>query len=111
MEIKELINIEDFSKADLRVGKIVEAERVEGSDKLLELQLDLGEEKRQILAGIGKEYSPEALIGRSVVAIINLEPRMMMGLESQGMVLAVKDNDKLSVLSPDKEISPGSKIS
>lgn len=111
MEIKSLINIDEFDKADLRVGKIVEAERVEGSDKLLKLQIDLGEEKRQILAGIGKAYLPEELINKSVVVIINLEPRMMMGLESQGMVLAVKDNNNLSVLFPDKEILPGSKIS
>jgi len=111
MEIKELIKIEDFDKIDLRVGKIVEAERVEGSDKLLKLQIDLGEEKRQILAGIGKAYLPEELINKSVVVIINLEPRMMMGMESQGMVLAVKDNNNLSVLVPDKEIILGSKIS
>ncbi|MFA5169231.1 MAG: methionine--tRNA ligase subunit beta [Candidatus Paceibacterota bacterium] len=111
MEIKSVINIDEFDKADLRVGKIVEAERVEGSDKLLKLQIDLGEEKRQILAGIGKAYLPEELINKSVVVIINLEPRMMMGLESQGMVLAVKDNNNLSVLVPDKEIIPGSKIS
>lgn len=111
MEIKELIKIEGFDKIDLRAGKIVEAERVEGSDKLLKLQIDLGEEKRQILAGIGKAYSPEELINKLVVVIINLEPRMMMGMESQGMVLAVKDNNNLSVLVPDKEIIPGSKIS
>ena len=111
MEIKSVINIDEFDKADLRVGKIFEAERVEGSDKLLKLQVDLGEEKRQILAGIGKAYLPEELINKSVVVIINLEPRMMMGLTSKGMVLAVKDNNNLSVLFPDKEIVPGSKIS
>ncbi|MFZ3054761.1 MAG: methionine--tRNA ligase subunit beta [Minisyncoccales bacterium] len=111
MEIKELIKIEELDKIDLRVGKIVEAERIEGSDKLLKLQIDLGEEKRQILAGIGKAYIPEELINKSVVVIINLESRMMMGLESQGMVLAVKDSNNLSILSPDKEIISGSKLS
>jgi len=111
MEIKSLITIDEFDKADLRVGKIFEAERVEGSDKLLKLQIDLGEEKRQILAGIGKTYAPEELINKSVVVIINLEPRMMMGLQSQGMVLAVKDSNNLSILSPDKEIISGSKLS
>jgi len=111
MEIKSVINIDEFDKADLRVGKIVEVERVEGSDKLLKLQVDLGEEKRQILAGIGKAYLPEELINKSVVVIINLEPRTMMGFTSQGMVLAVKDNNNLSVLGPDKEIASGSKLS
>ncbi len=111
MEIKSVINFEDFEKLDLRAGKILEAERVEGSDKLLKLQIDLGEEKRQILAGIGKVYSPEELINKTVIVIINLEPRMLMGLESQGMVLAVKDSNNLSVLIPEKEIIPGSKIS
>lgn len=111
MESKSVINFEDFDKIDLRTGKILEAERVENSDKLLKLQVDLGEEKRQILAGIGKSYTPEELINKTVIAIINLEPRMLMGLESQGMVLAVKDNNNLSVLVPEKEIIPGSKIS
>ena len=111
MESKSVINFEDFEKLDLRAGKILEAERVEGSDKLLKMQIDLGEEKRQILAGIGKTYSPEELINKTVIVIINLEPRMLMGLESQGMVLAVKDSNNLSVLIPEKEIIPGSKIS
>ncbi|MFZ3057806.1 MAG: methionine--tRNA ligase subunit beta [Minisyncoccales bacterium] len=111
MEIKSVINFEEFEKIDLRAGKILEAKRVEGSDKLLKLQIDLGEEKRQILAGIGKTYTPEELINKTVIVIINLEPRMLMGLESQGMVLAVKDNNNLSVLVPEKEIVPGSKIS
>jgi len=111
MEIKSIINFEEFDKVDLRAGKVVEAERVEGSDKLLKLQIDLGEEKRQILAGIGKAYTPEELINKTLIVIINLEPRMLMGLESQGMVLAVKDNNNLSVLVPEKEIVPGTKIS
>lgn len=111
MEGKSLINFEEFERIDLRAGKILEAERVENSDKLLKLQIDLGEEKRQILAGIGKVYTPEELINKTVIVIINLEPRVLMGLESQGMVLAVKDNNNLSVLVPEKEIVPGSKIS
>jgi tRNA-binding protein len=106
-----MINIEDFQKADLRAGKIIDAERVEGSEKLLKLQIDLGEEERQILAGIGKFYNPEDLKDKTVIVVANLEPRMMMGLESQGMVLAVKDDNNLSVLVPEREIAPGSKIS
>jgi len=111
MEIKDIINFEEFEKVDLRAGKVIEAERVEGSDKLLKLQIDLGEEKRQILAGIGKAYTPEELINKTLIVIINLEPRMLMGLESQGMVLAVKDVNNLSILVSEKEIVPGSKIS
>jgi methionine--tRNA ligase beta chain len=109
--IRDTIDFSQFEKIDLRIGKIVEAERVEGSDKLVKLQINLGDEKRQILAGIGKSYSPEELINKSVAVAINLEPKVMLGLESKGMVLAVKDNNNLSVLVPEKEIVPGSKIS
>lgn len=105
------IAFEDFAKVDLRVGKIVEASRVEKSEKLLKLKVDFGAEKRQILAGIGKAYAPEALIGKTATFVFNLAPRMMMGLESQGMILAVSDANGLSILSPDKEIAPGTKAS
>lgn len=110
MEMKETVKFEEFERMDLRAGKIVSAERIEGSDKLLKLQIDFGEEKRQILAGIGKAYAPEQLINKSIVVIINLEPREMMGLKSEGMVLAVKDENNLSVLVPEKEIVSGSRI-
>jgi methionine--tRNA ligase beta chain len=105
-----MINFEDFEKIDLRVGKVLEASNVDGSEKLLKLQIDLGEEKRQIISGIAKFYKPEELVGKSVVMIVNLESRTILGLESQGMVLAVKDGVNLSVLVPEKEIIPGSKI-
>lgn len=111
-----MINIEDFKKLDIRVAKIITAEKVEGSSKLLKLQLDLGENvdfgKRQIIAGIGKTYSPEDLIGREIIVVANLEPREIMGLESQGMLLAATNSNdhQLSLLQPDKEISPGSQI-
>jgi methionine--tRNA ligase beta chain len=108
---KELVKFEEFDRMDLRVGKIVSAERVEGSDKLLKMQIDLGEEKRQVVAGIGKKYEPGELLDKSVAVIINLEPREMMGLKSEAMILAVKDENNLSVLAPDKEIVPGSRIS
>lgn len=106
-----MINFEEFEKVDLRVGKIIEAEKIEESEKLLKLQVDLGEEKRQILAGIAKFYAPEDLVGKSVVLVVNLEPKIMFNMESQGMILAVKDSDDLSVLVPEREIVPGSKIS
>jgi methionyl-tRNA synthetase len=111
------MTIDEFSQAELRVGKVAAAEKVEGSEKLLKLQLDLGgpdpehPEMRQILSGIAKWYAPEDLIGRNLVIIANLEPRTMMGFESQGMVLAAHgDNGEAVVLMPEKDVPPGAKI-
>lgn len=106
------ITIDDFTKVELRIAKITAAERVPKSDKLLRLTVDLGEpEPRQILAGIGKSYEPEQLIGKQVAVVANLPPRTMMGLQSQGMVLAASDETGLSVLSVDRELPPGTRIS
>lgn len=107
-----MISYEDFKKTELRVGKILEATRVERSQKLLKLLVDLGAEKRQILAGIGKHYEPEGLINTSIVVVSNLEPRSLMGEESQGMLLAASDDEKntLVLIRPGEEISPGSLI-
>ena len=106
-----MINFEQFKEIELKVGKILEAERVEGSEKLLKLKVDLGEpEARQILAGIGKVYPPEEIIGREIIVVANLEPRMLMGLESQGMLLAASDGGPV-LLRPDREVPPGSAIS
>ena len=105
---KQLATIDDLAKIELRLGLVKAAERVPKSDKLLKLQVDLGEpELRQILAGIGKTYEPEAMIGKRIVVVANLAPRKMMGLLSHGMVLAASDAELLSVLSPDKDIAPG----
>ena len=82
------ITIDDFAKVDLRVATVVEAERVKGADKLLRLVVDLGFEKRQVLAGIALAYAPESLIGRKVVVVANLQPRKLRGLESNGMIVA-----------------------
>lgn len=112
-----MVSYDEFAKLDLRVGKILECSRVEGSPKLLKLKVDFGPDgdgavgERQILAGIGKKYEPEALVGKLATFIVNLEPRMLMGLESNGMIFAVSDDSGLSILSPDKDIKPGSKIS
>lgn len=106
-----MATIDDFSKLDIRIVKILEVGRVEGSEKLVKLKVNTGEDERQILAGIGKSYSPEDLIGRNAVAIVNLEPRMMMGLESQGMMLATGDDlENISLLQPDKDVEAGGKI-
>ena len=105
-----MISIDDFKKVELKVVKVISAERVEGSEKLLKLEVDLGGEKRQIIAGIGKAYNPEDLTGKEIIIIANLEPRLLMGLESQGMVLAVNDASGPVLLVPDKEVAPGTEI-
>jgi len=106
-----MISIEDFKKAELKIAKILSAERVEGSEKLIKLKVSLGEEERQIVAGIGKAYEPEALVGKEIVVVANLEPRTMMGIESQGMLLAASEGDGLPVLLvPEREITPGSSV-
>lgn len=108
------INLDEFKKSELRVGKVLSAERVEGSEKLLRLQIDLGEmaddasKPRQILSGIGKAYTPEEMVGKQVVIIANLEPRQMMGFESQGMLLAASGADgKPVILTVASEVSAG----
>jgi methionyl-tRNA synthetase len=94
--VSDKIAIEDFVKVDLRVGQILSAEKIQGADKLLKLQVDLGSETRQILAGIAKHHAPESLLGKKIVVVANLQPRKMRGLESQGMLLAasVGEEDK-----------------
>ncbi len=105
---KPMIEFDDFTKVDLRLGKVLQAEAVPKSTKLLKLQVDIGEpQPRQILAGIRTTYAPEDLIGKKLVVVANLKPRKLMGLESQGMVLAASDDDGLSALFVDKDITPG----
>ncbi len=106
-----MINFDEFKKVELKVGKIISAERVEGSEKLLKLAVDLNEEKpRQVLAGIGKVYPPETLVGTEIAVVVNLEPRMLMGLESQGMLLASSDENGPVLLRPEKLVPPGVEI-
>lgn len=92
------------------MAKVLEAERVEGSEKLLKLKLSLGEEERQIIAGIGKNYEPDNLPGREIIIVANLEPRKLMGLESNGMLLAADSPDGPVILVPEKEVVPGTSI-
>ncbi len=108
---KPQVTIEDFAKLDLRVAKILSAERVPKSEKLIKLELDLGSEKRQIVAGIGKVYMPDSLIGKEIIIIFNLKPAKLMGIESNGMLLAAKDSEKLRILTVDGQVEPGAKIS
>ncbi len=113
------MTIDEFRKVELQVGKVLSAERVEGSEKLVKLMVDLGEKDeageakpRQILAGVGKAYEPETLVGREIVVVANLEPRKMMGLESNGMLLAANDIEGNPViLAVEHEVPPGAIIS
>jgi methionyl-tRNA synthetase len=104
------IGIEDFQKVQLKVAKVLAAERVPKSEKLLKLQVDVGTEQRQIVAGIGKKYAPEELVGRTIVVVANLKPAKLMGIESQGMVLAAGDKEVLALLNMPDEIPAGTKI-
>ena len=132
----DTISFDDFKKLEIRIGKIISAEKVEGSDKLLKLEVDFGlvpviasEAKqsndeiassraprndeiitRQIIAGIAQFYAPEALVGKECPFAYNLAPRILKGLESQGMILCASENDNPILLHPDKEISPGSVV-
>jgi methionine--tRNA ligase beta chain len=106
----ETIKFEDFAKLEIRIGKILSAEKVEGSNKLLKLQVDFGGElssPRQILAGIAKFYEPESLLGKLCPFAFNLEPKSLGGLESQGMILCPSGENGPVLLHPDKDVPPG----
>jgi len=104
----EIINFEDFIKLEIRVGKILSAEKVENSNKLLKLKVDFGTEQRQILAGIAKFYELESLVGKECPFAFNLAPKALGGLESQGMILCPSGENGPVLLHPDKEVPPGS---
>ncbi len=105
-----LISIDEFSKTRLLTAEVISAERIAGTDKLLRLQIRAGEETRQLVAGIGKHYAPEALIGRTIVFVANLKPAKIHGVESQGMLLAAKDGHSMKLISVDGGISSGSTV-
>jgi tRNA-binding EMAP/Myf-like protein len=127
----ETISFDEFKKVDIRIGKIISAERVKGSDKLLKLTVDFGLEPlkpepagqwievpesepkpiiRQIVAGIGRIYLPESLIGKKCPFVFNLAPRNLKGLESQGMILCPDNNGDPSLMHPDRDVPPGSMV-
>ncbi|MEW6109093.1 MAG: methionine--tRNA ligase [Nitrospirota bacterium] len=109
-ETENLIAINDFAQVELKIGKVLSAERVKKSEKLIKLQVDTGEQ-RQIVAGIGKYYTPEELTGKKIVVVANLQPAKLMGIESNGMLLAATDSDgKPVILVPEKDVKEGSKI-
>lgn len=106
-----MISIEEFKKLDLRIATIQKVEPHPNADKLLILQIDLGTEQRQIVAGIRNHYVPEDLLGRQIVVVSNLEPAKLRGAESQGMLLAASDGDRIIILTPEKKVTPGAKVS
>ena len=106
----EEIGIEDFAKIDLRVGKIKECAKAENSDKLLVLQVDMGNETRQVVSGIAKYYEPDSLIGKNVIVVSNLKPAKLRGIDSFGMILAADTDDGVKVMFADENAKPGSKV-
>jgi methionyl-tRNA synthetase len=108
----EEITFSEFQKLDLRIGKIIEATQVPESKKLIKILVDFGMEKRQAVAGLLKYYKPEELVGKKCVFLLNLQRRLLAGIESQCMVLAAEDKaGNVTVLQPEKDIAEGSKIS
>lgn len=104
-----MINFEQFQEINLKVARIEGASRVEDSNKLMKLEINLGDEKRQLVAGIAKAYTEDDLEGREIIVVANLEPKEIFGLKSQGMLLAA-DSDQPVLLKPDEEVEPGTKI-
>ncbi len=107
------IQYDDFAKVQMRVAKVLEAFNHPQADKLIVLKIDLGSEQRQICAGLRGHYAPEQLVGRSIIVVANLAPRMMRGIESNGMLLAASsaDHSRVILLAPDAEVEPGAKVS
>lgn len=105
-----MISFDDFNKLDIKIGTILEAEKVEGADKLLKLLVDIGYEKRTLVAGIAQDYQPEDIIGKQIPILANLEPKKLRNIESQGMILAVDIEGKATLLHPDKKVPNGSKV-
>ena len=110
-EIKPTISLEEFQKADLRIGTIVSADDLEESNKLIKLQVDIGTERRQVIAGIKKKYKIEDLVGKQVLIIANLEPKNLAGYESHGMLLCATNEESLPIfLAPESSVADGAGV-
>ena len=109
--LENLISFEEFQKVALKTAKVIEAEKIPKADKLLKLKVNLGDEERQLVAGIAQHYTPEELIGKTIIIVANLQPATIRGIESQGMLLAVEDGDQLTLLTTEKEAAPGKRVS
>lgn len=106
-----MASLADFQQIDLRIATVKSVELHPNADRLLVLKIDVGDEERQIVAGIRASYEPASLVGKQVVVVANLEPAKLRGLESQGMLLAARDGDRVVVLAPDAPVASGSKVS
>jgi methionyl-tRNA synthetase len=104
------VDIAEFARLDLRAARIIAAEKIPASKRLVRIEVDLGGEKRQVVAGIAESYEPETLLGRTVVLVANLKPAKLMGVESNGMVLAGTIGGKAVLLSFDSEVPPGTRV-
>lgn len=105
---RAMVTFDDFKKLEIKIGTVISAERVPGTDKLLVLKVDFMAETRQIVAGIAETYQPDSLIGKAIPVLMNLEPRTIRGVESHGMILAVDVNSKAILLHPDRAVPSGS---
>ena len=105
-----MVSIDEFKALDLRVGEVVSADPVEGSDKLYVLQVDVGGRQIQLVAGLREQYSADEMVGKKIIVIANLDHANIRGIESQGMLLAAIDGATVSLLTIDKDVSPGSKV-
>jgi len=103
-----MISFDDFMKLEIKIGTVSMADRVEGADKLIRLELDCGTETRQVVAGLAPTLTPEHLVGKEIPVVVNLEPRKLRGVESKGMVLAVDVGDRPILLTPEEHVPPGS---
>lgn len=106
----EIFPFDQFTKLDIRIGRIVEAKQVEGAKKLLLLKIDLGSEVKQAVSGIAEYYKPEELKDKLIAVVTNLPPRKIFGVESQVMILAATTEEQVAYLKPEKEVPPGSKV-
>lgn len=104
------LSIDEFLEVDLRVARVLSAERVAGADKLLQLRVDLGREERQLVAGVALAYAPEALVGKTIVVVANLKPARIRGIESQGMLLAADSGGRPIVATFDEAVPPGTRV-
>ncbi len=106
-----MITIDDFAKVELRTAEVLSVEEHPNADRLLVLRIRLGEEERRLVAGIRAHYAPDELVGKTIIVVANLQPAMLRGVESQGMLLAVRDGDAVHVLTPDSSVASGLRVS
>lgn len=108
--MKQPITFADFAKIDIRIGKVIASEKIPETDKLLKLLIDFGSEKRTVVTGMAEFFEPQYFIGKEIPVLLNLEPRKIKGIESQGMILAAESEGKPCLLHPETEIPAGSEV-